>query len=435
MNLEQSWSQEAEKNLLGGIIYRPEILYEIEEILSADDFYNGKHKIIYKTIIELQNEGRTLNEKILTERLIDKTKEKYWGLYISSLLYVDCKANLIYFANIVKDKCRIRKIRNLSEMIKATNEEEKVRLAVNKMQDILSQNKKTDGIKSIKDSMAITENIIFKRYKAGGIIPGYETGYTNLDKCISGLQGSSYYVIAGRPSSGKTAILLNIAMILVKKNITILYFSFEANDEEILNIRKLASELRINSKKIQHGKINEVEFNSIDRKIDEMKEYPFFVYDDPSLKILEIEKRIKSFLKINPKAVIFIDYLQQIEGGKGELREQQVAFISRHLKMIAMKYNIPVIAASQLSRRIEYRGKKTRPKLSDLRESGAIEQDADVVIFLYRNPENMYNEKKQEVVEVFIAKNRHGEIGKSKLLFHKEYSRYENYQPGEELPW
>ena len=427
-------SIEAEQSVIGSMLMGREAVMAASELLAADDFYQQQYGIIFESMVELFNEGKPVDVVTLQNRL----KEKDVPPEISNMEFVrdlleavPTSANVKYYANIVKDKATLRKLIRVNEEI--ANE---CYLGKEKTVDILADTEKklfnllmqqnTGDYVPIRQVVLNALDTIEKASKTTGSVTGVPTGFTDLDYQTAGLQPSDFILVAARPSMGKTAFVLNIAQHIAfrcKKAVSI--FSLEMSKEQLVN-RLFALESRVDSQKIRTGNLNDDEWSRLIEGAGVVGESKLIIDDTPGISIGELRSKARKYKIDHDIGIIIIDYLQLMSGnGKSDSRQQEVSDISRSLKALARELNIPVVALSQLSRAVEQRPDH-RPMLSDLRESGAIEQDADVVMFIYRD--DYYNKDSEEkgIAEIIVAKQRNGPIGTVKLVWLPNYTKFAN---------
>ena len=428
-------SIEAEQSVLGAILLENEALIKAIELLQVDDFYRESHRQIYSAMIGLYEKNTPVDQITLTEHLKQKNKlAEVGGLtYVAELAdTIPTAANIEYYAKIVRQKAILRNLIASATGIvaKATSGEENI-------EDILDFSEKTifqiseQQIKPsyypLKSILQSTFKSIERLYEKKQLITGVATGFADLDEKTSGFQPSDLIIIAGRPSMGKTAFCLNIAQhaATVEKVPTVV-FSLEMSKEQ-LALRMLCSEARIDNHKLRSGHIAENEWGKLTMAAGRLSEASLFIDDTPGMSVFEMRAKARRLKAEHGLGMIIIDYMQLMSGSKtrSDSREQEISEISRSLKALAKELNVPVLALSQLNRRLEDRTDK-KPQMSDLRESGAIEQDADVILFIYR--EEVYHRDSEEAkgkAEVIIGKQRNGPIGDIPLTFINEYTRFE----------
>lgn len=436
---------EAERACIGSMLLDREAIEVSIDILKPEDFYSIQHRVIYEAILDLYNKSIPVDIVTITDYLkSNKLLEKAGGVsYVSSILdEVPTSANIEYYARIVEQKSLLRKlIRAASDVISMAYDTEKeayeiVDEAEKLIFDVTERRvAKTYFLMNevIKDSILAIEKLYHRNEQYTGI----PSGFKDFDDLTSGFQKSEYIIIAARPSVGKTAFALNIAQnigIRQKRNVAI--FSLEMSKEALVQ-RMLCSEARIDSQKLRKGFLSSEDWAPLTTAAGKLAEANIFIDETPAISDMQLRAKARRIQARHGLDIIIIDYLQLMSTTKrrNEGRTQEISEISRSLKALARELNIPVIALSQLSRAVESRARTDkRPILSDLRESGAIEQDADVVAFLYREELYKPNTDKKGIAEVIIQKQRNGPTGTVYLKFFKEYTRFENLEMWEEPP-
>jgi len=428
---------EAEQSVLGAILLDKEVLASVIEIINSEDFYRDDHREIFDAIIDLYEKGEPIDLITVAERLkLRGTLDSVGGLeYLTSLAnIVPTTENAKHYAKIVEEKAILRKLIKVSTNIINMGYEasEEVAYVLDKAEkgifDIL-QKRNTQGFVPIKDVLVDTFNRLEELYNSKGYITGIPTGFIDLDYKTAGLHNSDLVLIAARPAMGKTAFVLNIAQhAAIHSKVPVAIFSLEMSKEQLVN-RMLASEAMVDSQKMRTGKLEDSDWQKVARALGPLSEAPIYIDDTPGASIMEIRAKCRR-LKIEKNlGLIVIDYLQLMQGksGRSENRQQEISEISRSLKILAKEINVPVITLSQLSRAPEQR-QDHRPILSDLRESGAIEQDADIVMFLYRDDYYNPDTDKKNVAEVIIAKHRAGSTGTVELAWLGQYTKFANLE-------
>lgn len=416
----------AETTVLGAIIADGEKLTEVEDLLKSNDFYVEKHKHIYAAIKRLSTKGMNIDTVTVAEELkVKNVLEKCGGItYLAQLSSAILGENIVDHAKIVKEKSERRQfIQAAMNMIEGSYEKplEEVAATVESTLDKVADKNKDGYIVPIADALQSAITSIEDKFKSGGRILGKSTGFKQLDNTLQGLQMGDFLVVAARPSMGKTAFALNIGQAAAAQG-NVAIFSLEMPQEQLIN-RLLSARCLIPFNTIKTGKLSPQEFERMTHGAGNLANTGLFI-DDNSVSLSDIKARCRALKKKEGLDVVIIDYLQLIEiSEKTYSREQEIAKISRELKKMAKKLSITVIALAQLSRAPELRADK-RPILSDLRESGSIEQDADAVMFLYRD--EYYNDDSNEpgIAEVIISKNRNGEVKTVKLAWRGEYQRF-----------
>lgn len=434
-------SIEAEQAVLGAILLENEVLHQVIEILDESDFYREAHRKIFASIIELYNKNEPSDLITLTEILTQKKHLEEIGgpSYLSSLVdNIPTAANVLHYAKIVREKAILRKTINAAtEIINRGYESEE---NVDNLLDFaensifcISEYQIRPSFYPLREILKSSFLTIEKLYERRELITGVPSGFQDLDILTSGFQDSDLIIIAGRPSMGKTSFALNIARnAAVGKNTPVAIFSLEMSKEQIA-IRMLCSEAKIDAHKLRGGFLSESDWPKLTRAAGALSEAPIFIDDSAGINVLEMRAKARRLKKDQKLGLIIVDYLQLMrEKGGAESREQEISAISRSLKALSKELHIPVIALSQLNRRVEERQNK-RPQLADLRESGAIEQDADVIIFIYRD--EVYNEDSNDkgVAEIIVGKQRNGPSGRTiKLAFIDKFTNFESFAYGRE---
>lgn len=418
-------SVESEQSILGSIILDKDAIITVAETILPSDFYKEAHKIIYESMMKLNSNNEPIDLITLIEELRKEGHlDSVGGIsYLTSLsTIVPTTSNVKYYANIVKEKSVMRQlIRASNEIINlgydgSTDVEEILDKAEKKIFDI-SQEKASDDFQPINMVLQDTYDMIENLYTNKSDVTGITTGFTDLNKKINGLQRTDLILVAARPAMGKTAFSLNLVQnSALKGGASVAVFSLEMSKEQLVQ-RMLSAQSNVELSKIKTGTLGESDWPRIIDAMAVLSEANIFIDDTPGIKISEIRSKCRKLKIEKGLDFIMIDYLQLMEGdGKDENRQQEIAKISRSLKILAKELNCPVVALSQLSRSPELR-KDHRPILSDLRESGSIEQDADIVMFLYRDEYYHDDSEKKNIGEIIVAKNRHGETGNVELVW------------------
>lgn len=425
--------QEAEQAVLGAMLIDSNATVEVLELLKQDDFYRKDHEIIFSCILELYKSGKPIDILTVKDMLNSRNMlQNVGGIeYLTSLASgVYTVSNVEAYVNIVEGKSVLRKLIQASnEIIKSGyDDKEEIEIildnAESKIFEIL-QKKNTKGSLHIKDILVDSFTKLEELYNNKNSITGVPTGFIELDKKTSGLQKGNLIFIAARPGMGKSSLALNIAQnAAIKNKIPVAIFSLEMTKEELTN-RILCAEAMVDSSKIKNGTIEEEDWLKLANSLGPISESPIYIDDTSNLSVMDIRARCRKLKMEHDIGLIIIDYLQLMEGRKSDNRQQEIAEISRSLKILAKELNLPIIALSQLSRAPEQRADH-RPILSDLRESGSIEQDADIVMFIYRD--DIYNpeSEKKNIAELIIAKQRSGSTGSMELLWLGEYTKFVN---------
>jgi replicative DNA helicase len=427
---------EAEQAVLGAMLVDRDVISNITEILKADDFSRDDHKEVYRCLLNLFDKGIPIEVTSTAEELRKAGfLEKIGGLsYLSNLATaVATTSNVKYYAKIIEEKSILRKlIKSSNEIMDMSYEAtEEVALILDRAEqsifDIL-QKRKNQNFTHIKDVLWEAFNKLEELYQNKGHVTGIPTGFVDLDRITSGLHNSDLILIAARPAMGKTAFVLNIAQfVAVRAKVPVAFFSLEMSKEQLVN-RVLCSEAMVDNNKVKTGKLEDSDWQSIAKSLAPLTESPIYIDDTPGISITEIRAKCRRLKLEKNLGLVVIDYLQLMQGrGKNDNRQQEISEISRSLKILAKEINVPVITLSQLSRAPETRTDH-RPILSDLRESGAIEQDADIVMFLYRDDYYHEDSEKKNIAEVIIAKHRNGSTGTVDLVWLGQYTKFANLE-------
>ncbi len=427
-------SIEAEQSVIGSMIVERDVIVECSEILTKDDFYYQQFGILFEAIVELYNAGEPVDDVTLQNKLREKgVPPEYASQEFIRKLVVDVpiSVNAKSYANIVKDKAVLRNIikvnQNIENMCFAGTDD--VDTILNQTEkDIFSlvQNRGETDYVPIKQVVMNAIAKIDAASKQKGAVTGIPTGFIDLDRQTAGLQPSDLILIAARPSMGKTAFVLNLAQhITLREHLCAAIFSLEMSKEQLVN-RLFALESRVDAQKLRTGDLQEADWENLIEGAGKIGESKLIIDDTPGISISQLRSKCRKYKMEFGLSIIIIDYLQLMSGtGKSESRQQEISDISRSLKALARELNVPVIALSQLSRAVEQRPDH-RPMLSDLRESGAIEQDADVVMFIYRDDYYNHDTELKNVSEIIVAKQRNGPIGTIELTWLPEYTRFAN---------
>ena len=429
-------SIEAEQSVLGSMIMDHDAVIVASEILIASDFYRPDHAQIFAAIMELYTSGNPIDLITIQDKLVQKgVLEQVGGLaYIAELASsVPTSAHIKQYAKIVQEKATLRKLIKVSSDITAKsfdgNEplDNIMNFAEKSIFDVL-QNKKTEDFTGIDEIVLTSIEKIEEAHKSKGGITGVETGFIDLDQRTAGLQPSDLVLVAARPSMGKTAFSLNIIQTAgIKNKKSVAVFSLEMSKDQLVS-RMLCAEAMIDSQKARTGMLEKDDWDRIAQSIPNITNSRIFIDDTPGINVMDMRAKCRRLKMEKGLDLIMIDYLQLMSGvGDGVSRQQEISDISRSLKALAREMQAPVIALSQLSRACEQR-QDHRPMLSDLRESGAIEQDADVVMFLYRDEYYHPDTEKKNIGEVIIAKQRNGPTGTVELAWLGQYTKFANLQ-------
>lgn len=451
---------EAEQAVLGSILLATDpqdLLADIMTILEPSDFYRTAHRLIYSAILALDETQRAIDILTITDELDkDNQVENVGGMaYLTELASsVPVAGNALYYARIVRERSvRRNMIDTLQDSLTQTYEgSDSVDDAVADLStklDLINGGEKSADFKNIADVVNKSFEQIEQNSRTDETVTGLASGFPALDNLTTGFHEGEMIIIAARPAVGKTAFVLNIAqkVAVADPTLPVVIFSLEMPDTSLVN-RMLAAEGNINSQHMRTGQLEAEEWNSLAVATGSLARTNIYIDDTPGIKVTEIRSKLRRLYKREGRlGLVIIDYLQLIEGTRSEGRQQEVSAISRAIKMMAMEMNVPIIALSQLSRSVEQRQDK-RPMLSDIRESGSIEQDADIVAFLYRddyydksnddtdNQNDPRDEEQQDIgeIEVILEKNRSGARGTARLLFVKSYNKFSNIDFHNEEP-
>ena len=425
-------SVEAEQSVLGSILLDKDAMISVSETLIPEDFYKEAHKVIYECMLKLYNSQSEIDLITLAEELRDQGYlDDIGGIpYITSLsTIVPTTSNIKYYVNIVKEKSIVRQLISAANDIinlsydSSAKVEDVLENAEKKIFDI-SQERTTNDFKQINQVLRDTYDMIEKLYTEKNEVTGLTTGFRDLNKKINGFQKSDLLLVAARPAMGKTAFALNLVQnAALKGDASVAVFSLEMSKEQLVQ-RMLSSQSNVELKKIKTGKLNANDWPRIIEAMAVLSEAKIHIDDTPGIKISELRSKCRKLKIEKGLDLVLIDYLQLMEGeGNNESRQQEIAKISRSLKILAKELNCPIVALSQLSRAPEQRADH-RPMLSDLRESGSIEQDADIVMFLYRDEYYNPDTESKNIGEVIVSKNRHGETGTIELVWFGEVQKF-----------
>lgn len=429
---------EAEQAVLGAILLQSEALITAMERVRTEDFYDKSHQMIYETMIELGEANQPIDLITLTSRLQDKGElEEIGGVsHLARLAHaVPTAANVDYYARIIEEKSMLRRlIRTATQIVSDgyTNGDDVGGMLSDAERKILeiSNGRSGSGFIAIRDVLMEVFERVEVLHQNKGTTTGVSSGFVDLDKMTAGFQRNDLIIVAARPSVGKTAFALNIAQnAAVRSKETVAIFSLEMSAAQLVQ-RMICAEANLDASVMRTGDFkSDDDWSKLTMGIAALSEAEIYIDDTPGITVADIRAKCRRLKKERGLGMIVIDYLQLIHGrGKaGENRQQEVSEISRTLKQIARELEVPVIALSQLSRGVEQRQDK-RPMMSDLRESGSIEQDADIVAFLYRDDYYNQETEKKNIIEIIIAKQRNGPVGTVELVFLKNYNKFANYE-------
>lgn len=429
---------EAEQAVLGAVFLEPAALATAAEILFPEDFYRTAHAQIFRVMLDLSERGEPVDLVSVTSELQDRKLLEDVGnvSYLSDLAgSVPTAANVDYYSRIIEEKSLLRKLIRTATEIAATgyaSEEEIDTILDEAEKSILevANRKNVTAFQSIRDILVDAYENIEKLHNRNDDITGIATGFVELDRITAGFQANDFIIVAARPSVGKTAFALNISQnVATKTNENVAIFSLEMGAQQLV-MRMLSAEGNIEGQKLRTGKLTADDWEKLTLAMGSLSNAGIYIDDTPGIRVPEIRAKCRRLKQEKGLGMVVIDYLQLIQGSStkmGENRQQEVSEISRSLKALARELEVPVIALSQLSRGVESRQDK-RPIMSDIRESGSIEQDADIVAFLYRD--DYYNKETENpnVIEIIIAKQRNGPVGTVELAFIKEYNKFVNLE-------
>jgi len=431
---------DAEQSILSAIFINNDSLHDIIDLLSPEDFYKGAHKKIFQAIIELAIREEPADLVTVANRLNEKEELESIGgaAYLASISdSAPVAVNAIHYAKIIQGKASLRQLITASSSIieRCMQDQGDFEDIMDEAESAIfnvSEKKAKGSFQSLGELINLNIDKLEEQQGKSGGLSGLSTGYPRLNNITSGLQGSDLIILAARPSMGKTAFALNIARnVAVEERKPVAVFSLEMSNEQ-LSMRLLTSEARIDSNRLRTGFISQEDWQNATDAAGILNELPIFIDDTPNITAMEVRaKARKLYQKHDDIGVIIIDYLQLMKAPfRSDRRDLEIAEISRSLKALAKELNVPVIALSQLNRMLEQRSDK-RPMMSDLRESGALEQDADIIAFIYRD--EVYNKEpdnpKKGTAEIIVAKNRNGATGTAFMHFHGQYTRFEELAP------
>jgi replicative DNA helicase len=428
---------EAEQAVLGAVFLEPSSLTTASEILIPEDFYRASHQRIFNVMLTLNEKGEPVDLVTVTSELADlKLLEEIGGVsYLSDLANsVPTAANIEYYAKIVEEKSILRRLIRTATSIVTDGyaRDDEVDVLLNEAEKGIldvSRRKNSSSFQNIKDVLVQAYDNIELLHNRVGDITGISTGFRELDRMTAGFQRNDLIIVAARPSVGKTAFALNIAQnVATKTDENVAIFSLEMGAQQLV-MRMLCAEGNIDAQNLRTGKLTTEDWGKLTMAMGSLSNAGIYIDDTPGVKINEIQSKCRRLKQENGLGMILIDYLQLIQGNgrAGENRQQEVSEISRSLKSLARELEVPVIALSQLSRGVESRQDK-RPMMSDIRESGSIEQDADIVAFLYRDDYYDKESEAKNIIEIIIAKQRNGPVGTVELAFVKEYNKFVNLE-------
>ncbi|MBF0190445.1 MAG: replicative DNA helicase [Magnetococcales bacterium] len=434
-----SYSHEAEQSVLGAILLDNSVMDQVTDILVPEDFYVGAHRITYQAMLTILDRGDPADPVILKQYLEKHNElDSVGGAgYFSRLIdTVPATANAKAYAHLVRDKAILRALVHAASSIA----DEVYRDSTHTVDDMLdtaeqrifavgeNRAKRRSNYTDVKTILPPIFERLERLMSRQELVTGVSTGFTDLDRLLSGLQKSDLLILAGRPAMGKTTLVMNMAAnAALDHGAPVAVFSLEMSKEQLAT-RLLASTARVDAQGLRTGRIQDADYNKLVHAAQELSQAPLYIDDSPTLSIMSLRAKARRLKREKGIQLLIVDYLQLMQGdGDLENRVQEISQISRGLKGLAKELDIPVLALSQLSRKVEERPNK-KPILSDLRESGSIEQDADIVLFVYR--EEVYKENDPSLAglaEVIVAKQRNGPTGTARLTFQKQYTRFENH--------
>ncbi len=435
------YSEDAEQAVIGAMLMDQDAILRAIEYVDDTMFYSERHRRIFRAMVTISERGEVADPLTISEELSRRGEldaaggKEYLGFLVDA---VPTSANIEYHAKIVREKALMRRLIETSTAI--VSEAFEGKLTASELLDEaeskifqVSQSRGTQGFTRIKELMWPTMEKIEALQRGGKSITGVASGFTDLDELTSGFQPSDLIIVAARPSMGKTALVLNIAQhAAIEANVPVAIFSLEMSKESLVQ-RMLTAEARVDAQKLRKGMLRDDDFPRMARAAGILSSAPIWIDDSPGITLLEIRSKARRLKAESGVGMVVVDYLQLIQGSaNSESRQQEISQISRSLKALAKELAVPVIALSQLSRAPEQRAGDHRPQLSDLRESGAIEQDADLVMFIYRQemydgPTDKDGNSLEGRAELIVGKQRNGPTGFVNLFFHKAYTRFENY--------
>ncbi|MDH3392977.1 MAG: replicative DNA helicase [Desulfobulbaceae bacterium] len=434
---------EAEQCVLGSVLLHKDALAKVIETLIPEDFYRNDHRIIYESMLSLFNKNEPIDSLTVTSLLKDTNNLDQAGgpAYLAQLTdIVPVATNIAYYAKMVREKAVLRQlIKTTTEIAgRCYEEQDDIDILVDEVEQNIfeiSRSKSKQSFTPMNEIATEAFKAVEKLFERKELITGVPTNFEQLDKMTAGLQPSDLIILAARPSMGKTAFAMNIAQnAAILRKVPVAVFSLEMSKEQ-LGMRMLCSVGRVDSQNVRTGFLKDQDWPKLTRSAGMLSESPIFIDDTPAISVLEMRAKARRLKTEHNLGLVVVDYLQLMRGSSGtERREQEISEISRSLKAMAKELHIPVIALSQLNRSLENRPNK-RPQLSDLRESGAIEQDADVILFIYRD--SVYNKAEdnpdRNVAEIIIGKQRNGPTGTVKLVFIDRYTTFETLAPQDEI--
>jgi len=428
---------EAEEFVLGAILIDNQAMNKVLEVLSPSAWYREAHRKIFQAMIELSEANEAIDQVTVSECLRRRNELDQIGgaAYLAKLVaQVPTAANVRHHAKIVQEKALLRNLITVATDIVASGyrDSEKVEDLIDQAERSIfeiAERKMRPSFVPVREIVKASFETIERLYEKKERVTGVPTGFTDLDEMTSGLQPSDLIIVAGRPSMGKTALALSIAQYAaIEKRETVAIFSLEMSKEQLV-LRMLCSEARVDAHKLRSGFLGRTDWPKLTSAAGRLAEAPIYIDDSPAMTVLEMRAKARRLKAERGLGLVIVDYLQLMRGrGGADNREQEISDISRSLKALAKELAIPVIALSQLSRAVETRGGDKKPQLSDLRESGAIEQDADVVMFIFREEVYRQTEENRGIADILLRKQRNGPTGEIQMAFIDRYTRFENLE-------
>jgi replicative DNA helicase len=428
---------EAEEFVLGAVLLDNQAMNKVLEVLSPTAWYREAHRKIFQAMIELSETNEAIDQITVCERLRRRNELEQVGgaAYLAHLVaQVPTAANVRHHAKIVQEKALLRNLIAVATDIVASGyqDTEKVDDLIDQAERRifeLAERRMRQSFIPVRQIVKGAFEMIERLYEKKERVTGVPTGFTELDEMTAGLQPSDLIILAGRPSMGKTALALSIAQhAAIQKRQTVAVFSLEMSKEQLV-LRMLCSEARVDSHKLRSGFLGRADWPLLTAAAGRLAEAPIYIDDTPAMTVLEMRAKARRLMAERGLGLVIVDYLQLMRGrGGADNREQEISDISRSLKALAKELSVPVIALSQLSRAVETRGGDKKPQLADLRESGAIEQDADVVMFVFREEVYRQTEENRGIAEILVRKQRNGPIGDVRMAFLDRYTRFENLE-------
>jgi replicative DNA helicase len=428
---------EAEEFVLGAILIDNQAMNKVLEVLSPSAWYREAHRKIFQAMIELSEVNEAIDQVTVSECLRRRNELEQIGgaAYLAKLVaQVPTAANVRHHAKIVQEKALLRNLITVATDIVASGyrDSEKVEDLIDQAERNIfeiAERKMRPSFVPVREIVKSSFETIERLYEKKERVTGVPTGFTDMDEMTSGLQPSDLIIVAGRPSMGKTALALSMAQYAaIEKREIVAIFSLEMSKEQLV-LRMLCSEARVDAHKLRSGFLGRTDWPKLTSAAGRLAEAPIYIDDSPAMTVLEMRAKARRLKAERGLGLVIVDYLQLMRGrGSADNREQEISDISRSLKALAKELAIPVIALSQLSRAVETRGGDKKPQLADLRESGAIEQDADVVMFIFREEVYRQTEENHGIADILLRKQRNGPTGEIRLAFIDRYTRFENLE-------